>query len=368
MSALSPADAPLAPPAASGAVRVLVVDDSAIVRGMITRQLDADPALKVVGSAPHGEAALAELARRPVDVVLLDIEMPVMDGLTALPLMLAAHPGLKVVMVSSLTRRNAEISLRALQLGAVDYITKPEGGLGSADAFTRDLIAKVKAVAPSAARAAHAPVAAPPMVVVTPQRSGPRTLPTVLAIGASTGGPPALLKVFEALKGAVTQPIFLTQHMPATFTALLAEQLSRAGDRPCREGVDGEAVVDGRCYIAPGGFHMTVARERTGPTIRLNQDPPESFCRPAVDPMFRSLAKVYGPGVLAVILTGMGSDGAKGCVALADAGGRFAVQDEASSVVWGMPGAAAETGRAEKVIPLDEIGVWLRRMTAAVAP
>ncbi|MGZ6018659.1 MAG: protein-glutamate methylesterase/protein-glutamine glutaminase, partial [Phenylobacterium sp.] len=336
-------------------VRVLVVDDSAIVRGLITRQLEADTGIKVVGSAPHGGAALAELARREADVVLLDIEMPVMDGLTALPLILAAHPTLKVVMVSSLTRRNAEISLRALQLGAADYIAKPEGGLGSADEFTRDLISKVKALGVPRSREAK-PVAAAAVAahVSTTSRPGPKHPPTVLAIGASTGGPPALLKVFAALKGAVTQPIFLTQHMPATFTALLAEQLSRAGDRPCREGVEGEIVETGRCYIAPGGWHMTVVRERAGPTIRLNQDPPESFCRPAVDPMFRSLAKVYGPGVLAVILTGMGSDGAKGCLALADAGGRFAVQDEATSVVWGMPGAAAETGRAEKIMPLDE--------------
>ena len=348
-------------------VKVLIVDDSAIVRGLIARQLEADPGIKVVGSAPHGEAALTELTRRDADVVLLDIEMPVMDGLTALPLMLAAHPALKVVMVSSLTRRNAEISLRALQLGAADYIAKPEGGLGSAEEFTRDLIAKIKALgAPRAVRPAPAmPAVSVPAPVVTAPRTGPKLAPTVLAIGASTGGPPALLKVFTALKGAVTQPIFLTQHMPATFTALLAEQLSRAGDRPCREGVEGELVEAGRCYIAPGGWHMTVVRERAGPTIRLNQDAPESFCRPAVDPMFRSLAKVYGPGVLAVILTGMGGDGAKGCVALADAGGRFVVQDEATSVVWGMPGAAAETGRAEKVLPLDEVGPWMRHMASA---
>jgi len=368
---MTDASAAARPPAgiASGVspVRVLVVDDSAIVRGLITRQLEADPGIKVVGSAPHGEAALAELSRRDADVVLLDIEMPVMDGLTALPLILAARPRLKVVMVSSLTRRNAEISLRALQLGAADYIAKPEGGLGSADEFTRDLISKVKALGTPSSRAAKPVANAASAPIPTTPRPGPRPPPTVLAIGASTGGPPALLKVFAALKGAVSQPIFLTQHMPATFTALLAEQLSRAGDRPCREGVEGEIVEAGRCYIAPGGWHMTVVRERAGPTIRLNQDPPESFCRPAVDPMFRSLAKVYGAGVLAVILTGMGADGAKGCVALADAGGRFAVQDEATSVVWGMPGAAAETGRAEKVLPLDEVGPWMRHMASAAA-
>ena len=350
-------------------IRVMVVDDSAIARGLISRQLATDPAIVVVATAPHGEAALAELDRREVDVVVLDIEMPVMDGLQALPLILAAHPRVRVLMASTLTRRNAEISLRALQLGACDYIAKPEGGLGSADEFKRDLIAKVKAFAP-AARKVATQVQTPSKPLIAPAshpRPGPRTIPTVLAIGASTGGPPALLKVFEALKGSVAQPIFLTQHMPATFTTLLAEQLSRVGDRPCQEGREGEIVRAGHCYIAPGGWHMTVMAERAGPTVRLNQNPPESFCRPAVDPMFRSLAVVYGAGVLGLILTGMGVDGAKGCVALPDAGGRFVVQDEATSVVWGMPGAAAATERAERIMPLAEIGPWLCRATAVSA-
>ena len=349
---------------ATGQIRVLVVDDSAIVRGLITRQLAEDPAIRVVGSAPHGEAALMELGRREVDVVVLDIEMPVMDGMTVLPLILATHPAVKVVMVSTLTRRNAEISLRALQLGAADYVPKPEGGLGAAEDFKRELISKVKAL--GGRRAASAPGAVP-AAPPPQQRPGLRAAPTVLGIGASTGGPPALLKLFEQLKGAIDQPIFLTQHMPATFTTLLAEQLSRVGERVCAEGRDGEVVARGRCYIAPGGWHMTVEHGRGGAVIRLNQDPPENFCRPAVDPMFRSLAATYGPGVLGVILTGMGSDGAKGCQALAAAGGRFVAQDEASSVVWGMPGAAANTGLAEKVMPLPEIAPWLRRVMGGAA-
>ncbi len=369
---MSIASAPLAsgsPEAGDNVIRVMVVDDSAIVRGLISRQLATDPAIVVVATAPHGEAALAELDRKQVDVVVLDIEMPVMDGIAALPLILAANPNLRVLMVSTLTRRNAEISLRALQLGASDYIAKPQGSLGAADAFMRELIAKVKAVAPIPRKAIASgkltsTISDPPP---SPPRSGPKVTPTVLAIGASTGGPPALLKVFEALKGSVTQPIFLTQHMPATFTMLLAEQLARAGDRPCSEGREGEVVKAGHCYIAPGGWHMTVMAERAGPTVRLNQNPPESFCRPAVDPMFRSLAAVYGAGVLGLILTGMGADGAKGCVALSDAGGRFVVQDEASSVVWGMPGAAAATGRAERIMPLADIGPWLRCATAVAA-
>lgn len=344
---------------------MLVVDDSAIVRGLLTRQLSAEPGIEVVGSAPEGVAALRELGRRQIDVVLLDIEMPGMDGMTALPLILAAHPQVKVVMASTLTRRNAEISLRALHLGAADYIAKPQGPLGAAEAFRQELIAKVKALAPRrAARGVTAPNPAPaPPPAAAPRRAS--VSPSVLAIGASTGGPPALLKLFEGLKGAVQQPIFLTQHMPATFTTLLAEQLSRAGDRPCEEGRDGEPVKPGRCYIAPGGYHMTVAKTEGGAVIRLDQNPPENFCRPAVDPMFRSLAEVYGAGVLGLILTGMGADGAKGCQALHAAGARFAVQDEATSVVWGMPGAAAATGLTERILPLPEIAPWLRRALGA---
>jgi len=199
---------------------------------------------------------------------------------------------------------------------------------------------------------------------------GPRPVrgkTTVVAIGASTGGPPALLKLFEALRGAVEQPILLTQHMPATFTALLAEQLSRAGDRPCAEAKDGEPILGGRCYVAPGGWHMVVDRQGALPVLRLNQEPPESFCRPAVDPMLRTAAHVFGTGLLATVLTGMGSDGAKGCEAVARAGGRFIVQDEASSVVWGMPGAAAATGLAESILPLNDIGPWIRRATGVAA-
>jgi two-component system chemotaxis response regulator CheB len=273
-------------------------------------------------------------------------------------------------MASTLTRRNAEISLKALQLGASDYVAKPETGLAGAQEFQRELLSKIAALAPRR-RAGVAPgaapgaglQAAPPRTPLVPRPR--RGAPQILAIGASTGGPPALLQVFEAIRGSISQPILLTQHMPATFTALLAEQLARAGERPCAEAQDGEPVLGGRCYVAPGGWHMTVEREGPGAVIRLNQDPPENFCRPAVDPMLRSVAKAYGPGVLALILTGMGADGAKGCTAVAEAGGRFIVQDEATSVVWGMPGAAAATGLAESVLPISEIGPWVRRAAEA---
>jgi two-component system chemotaxis response regulator CheB len=344
-------------------VRVMVVDDSAIVRGLIVQTLERDPALRVVARAANGEAALIELARTAVDVVVLDIEMPVMDGLTALPLILKLQPEARVVMASTLTRRNARISLQALQAGAADYVPKPEtGGLVGADEFARELTAKVKALG----RRGATPAPTTPTIAATvrPAPLSPPVRPQVVAIGGSTGAPPALMSLFEALKGELEQAVLLTQHMPPTFTAMLAEQLERAGGRPAAEARDGEPVLPGRIYVAPGGWHMTVGRSGQVPVIRLNQEAPEHFCRPSVDPMLRSAAAVYGPGLLAVILTGMGADGAEGCRAVTEAGGRFVVQDEATSVVWGMPGAAARTGLAEAVLPLNQIAPWVRRACA----
>lgn len=349
---MPPASALLLPPAP---VRVMVVDDSAIVRGLIVQRLEAEPAIAVVARAAHGQAALAELDRTPVDVIVLDIEMPVMDGLTALPLILKKRPEVRVVMASTLTRRNARISLEALQAGAHDYVPKPEtGGLVGAEDFGRELVAKVLALGPRR----DTPASAPPLLRAPPAAAPVR--PRALAIGGSTGAPPALMALVEALGAGLTQPLLLTQHMPPTFTALLAEQLERSGGRPAAEARDGEPVLDGRTYVAPGGAHMTLTARDGQALIRLSDAPPEHFCRPAVDPMLRSAAEVYGPGLLAVILTGMGSDGAEGCRAVAAKGGRFVVQDEATSVVWGMPGAAARTGLAEAVLPLDRIAPWLR--------
>lgn len=368
----------------------MVVDDSAVIRGLLTRSLEADPEVEVLASASNGEIALSALGRHDIEIVILDIEMPVMDGLTALPKLLAAKPGIKVIIASTLTRRGADISMRALAAGAADYLTKPGAtALTSAEEFKRELLAKVKAIGQARRRAAGlaSPHPSPAQRAASPQaheaifepapeprrgvvalRQAGRELPEILAIGSSTGGPQALFKVLGALKGALRQPILITQHMPATFTTILAEHVARASGYPSAEGVDGEPVRGGRIYVAPGDFHMTVEpNERGEKVIRLSKNPPENFCRPSVDPMLRSLAAAYGGRVLTLILTGMGHDGLGGARAVIAAGGTLVAQDEATSIVWGMPGAVATAGLCSAVLPLDEIAPLIGRLTARTA-
>jgi two-component system chemotaxis response regulator CheB len=355
--------------------RVMVVDDSAVIRGLLTRALEKDPTIKVAASVGNGEAAIKALERHDIDVVILDIEMPVMDGLTALPKLLAAKPGIQIIMASTLTRKNAEVSLRALQAGAADYLPKPTSTseLTGADAFRRELLEKVKALAKAARparpatsravgqKAAAAAVARSPVRPII-LRKASAALPRIIAIGSSTGGPQALLEVLRDMAASVKLPILITQHMPATFTTLLAEHIERATGVPCAEGRDGEAVSAGRIYLAPGNYHMTVERAAVGSVIRLNQDQPENFCRPSVDPMLRSLAPVYGSALLTLILTGMGTDGQKGAAEVVAAGGTVIAQDEATSVVWGMPGAVATSGLCSAVLPIREIGPSVRKL------
>ncbi len=330
------------------AIGVLVVDDSAVVRRLISQGLGDDAGIRVVGAAADGRAAIDMVRAVSPDVVLLDVEMPTMSGLEALPKILEARRETVVIMASALTRRHAGMSLRALQLGAADYVPKPEAG-SALQLFLDELKAKIKAHARN--RAAHAAAAAAP--TLRPVRAA------AVAIGSSTGGPPALLKVMGRAQGRVRTPVFITQHMPATFTAMLAEQLGQvSGARAC-EGADGMLIERGCIYVAPGGRHMTVERNGDVLFIKLLDTEPENFCKPAVDPMFRSLAKAYGAGVLGAVLTGMGRDGADGCTAIAEAGGRFIVQDEATSVVWGMPGAAFRTGRALAQLPLEAAADFL---------
>lgn len=362
--------------AVSNPYRVMIVDDSAVIRGFLSRWLEAEKEIEVVAIASNGVMALREFERARPELVILDIEMPEMDGLTALPRLVKLDPDVQIIMASTLTRRNADVSLKALSMGAADYIAKPESTrvVDEKEIFQRGLVEKIKALGATrrtrdraagkvAARPALKPVqternpreviGAKAPIVLRPFKTIPS--PKVIAIGASTGGPQALFKLFEALKGKTSLPIFITQHMPGTFTAILAEHLNKIYDKDCMEAKDGEKVLDNRVYVAPGDWHMTVVNEGAVPVIRLNQDPPENYCRPSVDPMLRSLQAVYGAHVLTVILTGMGHDGLDGCRKLAESGAVVIGQDEETSVVWGMPGAVASAGLCNKVLPLQDI-------------
>ncbi len=492
--------------------RVMLVDDSAVIRGLEARVLETDPLIKVVSSVASGKAALRALDELPVDVVVLDIEMPEMDGLTALPLLLAKQPHIKIIMSSALSQSNADLSIRALMLGAADYIPKPssaEAVTGEGD-YRHSLTSKVKALGLASRRVSatndDASVAVPvpskerrfqaegkqasdsrhrkafaaprppsppgyappppawqfPLASDQAGRSGPPSLgssslgppvpsvaafndsvvlapvstvaaprlvsasnpvfsgsmaampsanpapnpppsanqrpaslgnnalplaqvsvgatsraiqtaggmalrssgpdrPDIIAIGSSTGGPQALFAVLQGLQklSGVPQPIVITQHMPVTFTTILAEHITRQSGMSAREGIDGEMVLGGRVYVAPGDFHMTIESKGNEKVIRLNKSEPENFCRPAVDPLFRSVSKAYGKKVLACILTGMGSDGSRAAKSLVEAGGTLIAQDEATSVVWGMPGAAAATGMCSAILPLGDIAAWI---------
>lgn len=354
---------PAAPRAAAcrERIRAVVCDDSAVIRGLLVRLLGADPAIAVVGTASNGRDVLALQARERPDVVVLDIEMPVMDGLAALPALLRADPAVQVVMASTLTTRGADVTMTALRLGAADYVPKPTavGGIAAGEGFRRELVEKVKALGRVALRrrgAGGAPVQPAPRAPMRSPLAAPRAVaPELVAIGASTGGPQALFRVMADLGPAFRLPVLITQHMPPTFIPILAEHISRLGGLPCAEAREGERIVAGRAYLAPGDRHMLVAGERHAPVIALSSAPPENFCRPAVDPMLRSAAAVTGGRVLAVVLTGMGHDGLAGARAVADAGGAVIAQDEASSVVWGMPGAVVQAGLAAAVEPVGEV-------------
>ena len=299
------------------------------------------------------------MQRQPVDVLVLDIETPVMDGLTALPLLMRAAPRLRVLMASTLTTRGAEVTLQALRLGAADYVAKPSAVAGqNAELFRRELLDKVRAFAPrrphpaNARSANHATPAMP--------RPAPVASPRLLAIGNSTGGPQALLALFAALGRAVPVPVVLTQHMPAAFTPILAQHITRTGGPPCAEAIHGELLLPGRIYLAPGDRHLLVERDAAGARALLSTAPAVNFCRPSVDPMLESAAAAFGGRVLVVMLTGMGSDGLAGTRRVIEAGGATIAQDEASSVVWGMPGAIVQAGLCHAVLPLGAIAPRLR--------
>ncbi len=364
----------------------MVVDDSVVIRGLISRWIGAEPDMVVAASLRTGLEAVQQLDRIKPDVAVLDIEMPELDGISALPQLLAKKRDLIIIMASTLTRRNAEISFKALSLGASDYIPKPETTreAGAADIFHHDLIQKIRAFGAKVRRSAPAHVSptlaplhphaekplapAPRPAVAQPalmKRAFGLQMPRVLLIGSSTGGPQALMSLVTEIGPVIDRyPVLITQHMPPTFTTILAEHLARASRRPAHEAVDGEIVKPGQIYLAPGGRHMRVVRHGAEVAIALDDGPPVNFCKPAVDPLFTSAIDVWQGGTLALILTGMGSDGMRGGKDIVAAGGSVIAQDEASSVVWGMPGAAAHAGICAAVLPLNQIASKLVRVFA----
>jgi two-component system chemotaxis response regulator CheB len=364
----------------------MVVDDSVVIRGLISRWIEAEPDMVVAASLRTGLEAVNQVERVNPDVAVLDIEMPELDGISALPLLLAKKRNLIVIMASTLTRRNAEISFRALSLGASDYIPKPESTreITAAETFHHDLVQKIRSLgarvrrivqvpsspslAPSLDRSREASLRSQPAPVASPQlvrRAFGTHAPRALLIGSSTGGPQALMTLVTELGPLIDRfPVLITQHMPPTFTTILAEHLARSSHRPAHEAVDGEIVKPGRIYLAQGGRHMRVARHGTDVVIALDDGPPVNFCKPAVDPLFTSAIDAWQGGVLAVVLTGMGSDGMRGGREIVAAGGSVIAQDEATSVVWGMPGAAANAGICAAILPLNQIAPKLVRVFA----
>jgi two-component system, chemotaxis family, protein-glutamate methylesterase/glutaminase len=359
-------------------LRVMVVDDSVVIRGLISRWLGSEPDMVVAASLRTGLDAVNQIERVDPDVAVLDIEMPDLDGISALPLLLAKKRNLIIIMASTLTRRNAEISFKALSLGASDYIPKPESTreAGAAEIFRHDLVQKIRHLGAKVRRAVPASPGSPPALdrprelllrpVAQPQlmrRAFSTQAPRALLIGSSTGGPQALMALVTELRPVIDRfPVLITQHMPPTFTTILAEHLARSSRRPAREALDGEIIKPGQIYLAPGGRHMRVARHGGDAVIALDDRPPVNFCKPAVDPLFTSAIDVWQGGILAVVLTGMGSDGMRGGKEIVAAGGSVIAQDEASSVVWGMPGAAANAGICAAVMPLDQIAPKLVRL------
>lgn len=348
-------------------IRVLIVDDAVVMRRMITEALSRDPAIEVVGTASNGSLALQRLTQYNPDAITMDVDMPELNGLQTLRSIRTTHPKLPVIMVSSTTAKGALTTLDALAAGATDYITKPTGVANPTEGIERlaaDLIPRIKIhcrhIAPITARPVTTPAPRPPTLPPTPPRSIPFQSAQGILIGTSTGGPNALHLLFSKLPERLGTPIFIVQHMPPVFTKMLAERLSKEGPTRVIEAEQGVLASPGNAYIAPGGHHMTLHREGDATRILLNDDPPENSCRPAVDVLFRSAAPIFGAHTLAIIMTGMGSDGLRGCQHIHEHHGIIIAQNEATSVVWGMPGYVVNAGLARKVLTPEEIAGEIR--------
>ena len=350
--------------------RVLLVDDAVVVRKVLSQAIAEDPALEVAATAVNGRIGLAKFQATQPDIVLLDIEMPEMDGLETVRELRKLDSRVPIIMFSTLTERGAAVTLEALALGATDYVTKPSNldGAATLQAILRDLIPKIRALCRlpgSQSMLPPAPLSSAASPISRPRLFSPAK---IVVIGVSTGGPDALARLLPNLPAKLPAPILIAQHMPPIFTNMLAARLSAKSELQVRECVSGQSISAGSAVIAPGDFHMIVQQENGAVRLKTHQGPRENFCRPSVDVLFRSVAEIYGERALAVVLTGMGQDGLKGCEVLRNAGARVLVQDEATSVVWGMPGFVARAGLADKILPLGEIaGEIVRAATLQVA-
>jgi len=343
--------------------RVLIVDDSALVRQILSDLLARDPGIEVVGTASDPLIARDKIKRLNPDVLTLDVEMPRMDGLAFLESLMRLHP-LPVVMVSSLTERGADTTLQALALGAVDFVAKPKLDVARGlESYAEEIRSRVKAAARSRVRALAVPSQAKRTLDTLPASSGSsslkfRTTDRLIAIGSSAGGTEALRVVLEMMP-ADAPAIVLTQHLPASFSTAFAERLDRHSAMSVREASDGEAILPGHAYLPAGGRHLRIIRDGARWRCRIDDSAPVNLHKPAVDVLFRSVAQNAGANAIGAILTGMGDDGARGLLEMKQAGARTLVQDEASSVVWGMPGAAFKLGAADEVVPLEQVAARL---------
>ncbi|HEV2971599.1 MAG TPA: chemotaxis response regulator protein-glutamate methylesterase [Pirellulales bacterium] len=351
--------------------RILIVDDAVVVRRLVTDVLAAEPGFEVVGAAANGRIALAKIPQVNPDLITLDMEMPEMDGLTTLREIRKLYPKLPVIMFSTLTSRGAAATLDALSFGANDYVTKP-ANVGSIMAGIQsvrsELVPRIRAFCPWCSDGEQA--ASPAVVAAKPVRAAPRikVRPEIVAIGVSTGGPNALADLLPRLPADFPLPIVIVQHMPPLFTKHLATRLNSQCKFEVVEAAAGDVLRPGKALIAPGDFHMSLVKRGTQTVVHLDQSPPENSCRPSVDVLFRSVADLYGARTLGLILTGMGQDGLRGCEWIHDRGGRIVVQDEATSIVWGMPGAVSRAGLADAVVPLDRMAPAIEGALAITPP
>ena len=348
-------------------IRVLVVDDAVVIRKILTDVLSEDPEIEIVGVAANGKIAVQKLTQVNPDIVTLDVEMPEMNGLETVRKIRETHPKLPIVMFSTLTERGAEVTIEALSAGATDYVTKPAnvGNVTIAkERVKSEMLSKIKSLVRG--KSGPPPPALKPIRISPPIPSktpgvAASSIIRIVAIGVSTGGPNALAEVLPALSASFPVPIVIVQHMPPMFTRMLAERLNSICKNRVYEGAQGMKLEAGAMYIAPGDNHMVVVKKERDFELALNKDPQENSCRPAVDPLFRSVVSHFGSGTLGVILTGMGQDGLHGCEHIREAGGQIVAQDEKTSVVWGMPGYVAQAGLADAVLPLQDIALEIER-------